>query len=330
MLPMVSFKKKVEYCLIDQVSINEKEQSDIYPKMLRLASRRVFAVKPLGVSPTTIQKSFLSSSLRRLQENGAKPDQSPAQPKRKPLSRIPIGGTQTASQKVKTSGSIEFASWKAAVLMVVTGGVLYFFFTKEKRRLQVQQEAEANRGYGKPLVGGPFNLVDHDGNPFTQENLKGQFNIVYFGFTHCPDICPDELDKLGIWLDKLKAQGIKVQPIFITCDPNRDTPKVVKEYLSDFHPDIIGLTGTYEQVKDCCKQYRVYFSTPPNVKPGQDYLVDHSIFFYLMDSDGEFVDAMGRNYDQDTGPLKIKEQIDAFVPKAEREKRKQSWWSNLF
>ena len=71
-------------------------------------------------------------------------------------------------------------------------------------------------------------------------------------------------------------------PVFITCDPVRDTPEVLREYLKEFHPGIIGLTGTYEQVKNVCKQYRVYFSTPKDVKPGEDYLVDHSIYFYLM------------------------------------------------
>src|SRR6266516_2830175 len=88
-------------------------------------------------------------------------------------------------------------------------------------------------------------------------------------------------------IDLVKASsGNLMRPVFITCDPARDTPAVVKEYLKEFHPDLIGLTGTWEQVKAVCKAYRVYFSTPPNVKPGQDYLVDHSIYFYLM---GEYL-----------------------------------------
>jgi len=109
---------------------------------------------------------------------------------------------------------------------------------------------------------------------------------MYFGFTHCPDICPDELDKMAKMIDTIKAKrgANVVRPIFVTCDPNRDTPAVVKSYLAEFHPDIIGLTGTWEEVKAMCKAYRVYFSTPPHVKPGQDYLVDHSIYFYLMGS----------------------------------------------
>lgn len=271
------------------------------------------------------QRASLSTSFARFnQQTTQPPNEQPKPSQKKPLSRIPIGGSSTQAQKMKEA-NLEFASWKAAVLMIVVGGGLWYYFTSEKKRIQVQQDAEANRGYGKPLIGGPFNLIDSDQKPFTEQNLKGQFSIVYFGFTHCPDICPDELDKLGVWLDQLKKEGYKLQPIFITCDPARDTPEVVKEYLADFHPDIIGLTGSYDEVKNTCKQYRVYFSTPPNVKPGQDYLVDHSIFFYLMDSDGEFVDAMGRNYDNDTGPVRIKEQIDSFIPKAERNKKSEGW-----
>ena len=116
-------------------------------------------------------------------------------------------------------------------------------------------------------------------------NQESHLPQVYFGFTHCPDICPDELDKMAEIIDKVKeaTNDDKVfLPVFITCDPVRDTPEVLREYLKEFHPDIVGLTGTYEQVKNVCKQYRVYFSTPKDVKPGEDYLVDHSIYFYLM------------------------------------------------
>ncbi len=148
---------------------------------------------------------------------------------------------------------------------------------------------------------------------------------VYFGFSHCPDICPEELDKMAQMIDLVNArlaptaptthtppsssipppisprttdspQIQPILPIFITCDPARDTPGVLQEYLSEFHPSIIGLTGTYQQIKDICKKYRVYFSTPENVKQGQDYLVDHSIYFYLMDPDGDFVEAIGRQH----------------------------------
>lgn len=144
--------------------------------------------------------------------------------------------------------------------------------------------AEATKGIGKPKVGGPFQLLDHQGRPFTSEDLKGKYSLVYFGFTHCPDICPEELDKMAKMIDIVKQEmrGNVMLPVFITCDPERDTPAVLEPYLKEFHPDLIGLTGSWEEIKNVCKAYRVYFSTPPHVKPGQDYLVDHSIYFYLM------------------------------------------------
>jgi protein SCO1 len=123
---------------------------------------------------------------------------------------------------------------------------------------------------------------------------------IYFGFTRCPDICPEELDKMAEILDSVNGKGkgpVNIQPLFITCDPARDDPKSLQKYLAgkysplsprgrqwrvEYHPDIIGLTGTYDAIKQTCKYFRVYFSTPTDLKPGQDYLVDHSIFFYLM------------------------------------------------
>lgn len=250
---------------------------------------------------------------------------------KKPLSRVPLTGKPKGEATgVETTNSIEFSTGKAIALFLIVGGASYYIFTNEKKKLQARKEAEANRGYGKPSLGGPFTLVDVDGNEFTQDNLKGKFSIIYFGFSHCPDICPDELDKLGEWLDTLeKKHKVQLQPIFITCDPNRDSPEVLRKYLSDFHPGIIGLTGTFDQVKHACKQYRVYFSTPPNVKPGQDYLVDHSIFFYLMDPEGNFIDALGRNYDETTGVDRILQQVQAYIPASEREKAKSSWLSFL-
>ncbi|KAG4413172.1 hypothetical protein IFR04_013711, partial [Cadophora malorum] len=146
----------------------------------------------------------------------------------------------------------------------------------------------------------------------------GRYSLVYFGFSHCPDICPEELDKMAQMIDLVNASPLlssqttsssttsttssnpnalpPLLPIFITCDPARDTPAVLATYLSEFHPAIVGLTGTWEQIKDVCKKYRVYFSTPSGVKQGEDYLVDHSIYFYLMDPEGDFVEAIGRQH----------------------------------
>ncbi|EGV65955.1 Cu-binding protein [Yamadazyma tenuis] len=282
---------------------------------------------------------FISTSSIRLNADSNKNPKSPSEStstggsgKKRPLSRIAIGGEQS-KQKFAAGNSIEFASWKAVIVLLVAGGAATYWFSREKERIRIQKEVESKRSYGKPLVGGNFTLMDTEGDKFTQENLKNDkkmFSIIYFGFTHCPDVCPEELDKLGEMLTELDKDKIQLQPIFITCDPARDTPDVIKTYLSDFHPSIIGLTGTYEAIKNTCKKYRVYFSTPPNVKPGQDYLVDHSIFFYLMDSEGSFVDVIGREVDSKEGAQKIRDHVDAFIPQAEREKRQEGWLSFLY
>ena len=167
--------------------------------------------------------------------------------------------------------------------------------------MERKRVAEAAKGVGRPKVGGPFSLVDQDGKSFTDDHLKGKYALVYFGFSHCPDICPEELDKMARMIDLVRQDPTlrnspEMLPVFITCDPARDTPAVLKEYLSEFHKDIIGLTGSWEDIKSVCKKYRVYFSTPEGVKKGQDYLVDHSIYFYLMDPEGDFVEAIGRQH----------------------------------
>ncbi|KAI7870165.1 Sco1 complexed with nickel [Spinellus fusiger] len=122
--------------------------------------------------------------------------------------------------------------------------------------------------------------------------------MIYFGFTHCPDICPEELDKMAhvvtaVQTDKTFSENALV-PIFITCDPRRDTVPVVKEYVKDFHPDLIGLTGSEQEIKKTAKLFRVYVSSPPSTEDG-DYLVDHSIFFYLMSPEGVFLDCYSQN-----------------------------------
>lgn len=255
------------------------------------------------------------------------------QPKKhhKPLSRMPIGTETDYSKMTIKKSPIEYLTWKSIVLFVAVGAGLTWLFNNQKEKIKLRNEAAANRGAGKPLIGGPFDLVDMNGKKYTDEDLKGHFSLIYFGFTHCPHICPDELDDMGEIIDGLKEKyKLEFQPLFITCDPVRDSPEMMKEYLGDFHPKILGLTGTYDDVKKCCKAYRVYFSTPRNVKPGQDYLVDHSIFYYLMDPEGKFIDVLGRNYDVKTAIEKIKDDMKAYVPENEREKAKKGLFGFLY
>lgn len=137
-------------------------------------------------------------------------------------------------------------------------------------------------------IGGPFQLVDHNGQAVSEADFAGKFMLIYFGFTHCPDFCPTELQIMGNAMDELGAEGAQVVPIFITVDPERDTPESIKDYVAAFHPRMIGLTGSLAQVEAAAKAYKVYFKKQPGPggEAGDDYQVDHTVFVYLMGPDG--------------------------------------------
>ena len=143
---------------------------------------------------------------------------------------------------------------------------------------------------GKALIGGAFTLVDHKGRTVTNESYPGRYKLVYFGFTYCPDICPAGLQVMSAALDEIgKKAAAKIQPLFITVDPERDTPEKMAEYVSSFYPGLIGLTGTPAQVKKAARAYRIYYTKVKNEDVPGGYTVDHSAFFYLMGPNGDFL-----------------------------------------
>ena len=149
-----------------------------------------------------------------------------------------------------------------------------------------------------PAIGGPFELVNTNGITMRDTDFRGKWMFIYFGFSNCPDVCPNEMQKLTRMITQLDRKiGKDVwQPIFITVDPGRDNPKQLKEYLSDFHPRIIGLTGSQEAIERVAHAYRVYFSISNEYPSSTDYLVDHSIIMYLMNPEGKFVDYTTKDF----------------------------------
>jgi len=136
-------------------------------------------------------------------------------------------------------------------------------------------------------VGGPFTLVDGDGNTVTQDSFPGRYLLVYFGYTYCPDVCPTSLQTMRLALDLLKPDVLaRLQPLFISVDPDRDPPRDVQDYASVFHPDLIGLTGTPEQVAAAVDAYQVYVKRVEVPDSVATYLIDHSAITYLMAPDG--------------------------------------------
>ena len=144
-------------------------------------------------------------------------------------------------------------------------------------------------------IGGPFTLIDQNGKTVTAANFKGQPTLVFFGYTHCPDVCPTTLDSLS---QTLKALGPdrRATALFITLDPSRDTPAVMKDYLSSFDPRIVGLTGSQSAIDDVAHAYRVYAKKVPT--GDGDYTVDHTGVVYLMDKNGAFVESFNPDLDK--------------------------------
>lgn len=142
---------------------------------------------------------------------------------------------------------------------------------------------------GKVLIGGPFALTNHEGKRVTDEDFRGQYMLVSFGYTSCPDICPAELQLMANTMDALGDKAENIVPIFVTVDPGRDTVEKLRDYVTNFHAKLVGLTGSEEDIKAAAKTYRVYYAKGDDAASNPNYLVDHSTFIYLMSPQGEYV-----------------------------------------
>jgi len=159
-------------------------------------------------------------------------------------------------------------------------------------RAQTPEETSAARlmddlMWNRGPIGGPFALIDQAGKPRTDEDFRGKLLLIYFGYSYCPDVCPTDLQQVGLAVEQLGDAGGAVQPIFITLDPERDTAAHLAEYVPLFHPRLVGLTGSAEQIRHAASAYKVYYAKYPPGSP--DYVIDHSSFIYLVDENGKYI-----------------------------------------
>ncbi|KAI5890433.1 SCO1 protein [Schizophyllum commune H4-8] len=287
----------------------------------------------LSASATLLAAGRSTGAAGRAASTGSRSLTTTTRPTLRPASATSSPGLvqrRTMSSGSKSRYDVGVFTLPSAAVFVATGIGLVLYFRHEKQKLEEEREKEnAAQAYGRPKVGGPFALTatsatgasgvprvedKPEGTPFTDSDLLHHWSLLYFGFTNCPDICPAELDKMGEVVRGVESSPspTALLPIFITVDPQRDTLPAIARYLADFHPRFVGLRGGWEETKSICRAYRVYFSTPPDADPAGDYLVDHSIFVYLVDPEGHFVDAFGQNLTAEDITQKVEEAVRVY------------------
>lgn len=199
------------------------------------------------------------------------------------------------TRKTNEGDNLKSFDWKTIVIVSSLGTIGILAMKHYKNKKLKQLDTDMIRSYGTPQLGGDFELLDQNGKPCTNKDFLGKWILIYFGFTNCPDVCPEELEKMinAVDIVNRKKSLPNVHPVFISIDPDRDTPESIKEYLKDFSEDFVGLTGTPEQVDEATRAFRVYYSVGPKDED-DDYLVDHSIIMYLINDQGEYCEYFGQ------------------------------------
>jgi len=197
-------------------------------------------------------------------------------------------------------GEARRLAWIAVVGVAVIAAVVYFV-----NRQNLGRAPGPSSGGLMGSIGGPFTLVDHTGKTVSEQDFSGEFMLLTFGYTYCPDVCPTELSKMATALDLLGEAATQVTPVFISIDPARDTPQHLKEYVGFFHPRLRGLTGTPEQVAAAAKVFRVYFKKDKLDADADDYTMDHSALTYLVGPNGAFITQFRHSIDAKEMALRI-------------------------
>ncbi|MDK1490305.1 SCO family protein [Sinorhizobium sp. 7-81] len=191
--------------------------------------------------------------------------------------------------------SIRIALWAAILVMVAILGWLTYDMTQSKQ--------QASSG----PFGVPFTLVAQDGKPITEKAFTGKPTALFFGFTHCPEVCPTTLFEMNGWLEKVDPDGSKLQAYFITVDPERDTPEILGQYVSNVSKRVTGISGPPDKVLEMVKGYRVYYKKVPvdEENPDGDYTMDHTASVFLLDANGHFSGTIAYGENPETAVEKL-------------------------
>lgn len=186
-----------------------------------------------------------------------------------------------------TKGRIYRVAGAVLLGLVLAGGIVWWQLDAAREAAQ-RQGGSGTADFSGVDVGGDFTLTDHTGATVSTADLDGDYLLIYFGFVFCPDVCPTELAEMAQAIDMLGEPGERVQPLFVTIDPERDTPAVLAEYVPLFHPRMVGLTGSPAEIADVAEAYRAYYRRVESEEYTY-YLMDHSSFIYLTDGSGDLL-----------------------------------------
>jgi len=206
---------------------------------------------------------------------------------------------RSSKPKAAAPSFVLIATVFAGILVLVAGVLIGVAFRD-------QAKGVAGSALGA-AIGGKFSLVDQNGNNVTDSDLKGKWQLVFFGYTHCPDVCPTALNDLSLALDQLGAKKSEVGIVFISVDPARDTPDVLKSYVESFGGPIEALTGPPDAVAEAAKDYKVFYAKHPRADGGYD--MDHSALIYVMDPQGRFTAAFTPDDTSDTMAARLKKLV---------------------
>ena len=195
------------------------------------------------------------------------------------------------NKKNKKDESSQFTKILVIISLVVVTVALYFLVTTPSTKKPPPRGTEEHaKSQGLAEIGGDFVLTDHNGEKFDSNSLRGKPALVYFGFTFCPDVCPNTLTKLTEVMEVMDKYQIDVGAVFITVDPARDNAALMKQYMSNFHKKIIGLTGSEKDLKAAADAFKVYYEFEKSSAEGRnDYMINHTSFVYLLDRKGHYV-----------------------------------------